>query len=179
MMVRPQSRQSGAVLMVTLVMLIMVTLLGVASANLVQSNLKVVENIEARSAARNAALTALQEAIALGELLEGDLAFSTSCQSNTYARCLDLSGDNVTDDIVVRLDTPECISAAPVKNSQLDVFASAADASCYQPGVYSLCADAVWEVTAVAVDNLTGARVEVRQGLSTRTTVNLISAACI
>lgn len=171
-------RQKGVVLVVALIMLLLVTLMGTVSANLVQTNLKVVQNVEARSAVRNAALTAIKEAIITPGFLEGTKAFAVSCESDPYTRCLDISGDSLEDDIVVRLTRPQCVSASPVKNIALQVLTNPDDASCYQPGTYSLCADALWEIDAVAVDATTGARIEIRQGLSTRTTVNLLATAC-
>ena len=165
--------------MIALIMLLLVTIMGVVSANLVQTNMKVVQNIEARSAARNAALTAMQEAISTVGFLEGTKAFVIGCQGSSYTRCLDLNGDGVEDDIFITLTEPKCISASPVKNSALNVLTDPDDASCYQPGLYSLCADALWSVTANAVDSTTGASVEIRQGVQTRTSVTLLATACL
>lgn len=170
--------ERGVVLVVALIMLILVTLMGTVSSNLVLTNLQVVQNVEARSAARGAALSALQEALTTPGFIEGNGAFVVNCGDNTYTRCLDLDGDNLLDDVVVSLTEPDCISASPVKNTQLDVFNNPDDASCYQPGLFSLCADALWEVTAIAEDAVTGARVEVRQGVQTRTTTALLASAC-
>ena len=171
-------RQRGVVLVVALIMLVLVTLMGTVSSNLVLTNLQIVQNVEARSAARSAALTALQEALTTPGFIEGNKAFVVGCNDDSYTRCLDLDGDNLQDDVTITLTTPVCISASPVKNSDLDVFNNADDASCYQPGLYSLCADALWEVTATAEDAITGARVEIRQGVQTRTTTNLLATAC-
>jgi len=110
--------------------------------------------------------------------LEGEKAFTVGCKDSGYTRCFDMTGDNATDDMSVSLSEPKCVSAIPVRNATLKVWEDVDDASCYQPGVYSLCADALWEVTMTAVDEVTGARVVVRQGLTTRTSVNLIAAAC-
>ena len=175
---RLQRLQRGVVLVITLIMLLLVTLMGTVSANLIQTNLKIVDNIEARSAARNAALTAIQEAIVTPGFLEGTKAFVVSCNSDTYSRCLDLTGNNIEEDIVISLSQPQCITATPVRNAELDVFGNAEDASCYQPGRYSLCADALWEFDVQATDSVTGASVQIRQGVETRTSVNLLASAC-
>ena len=171
-------RQHGLVLLMALIMLLLVTILGVVAASEVQNNLKIVQNVEARSAIRNAALRAIQEAIATPGFLQGEQAFTTGCNGSSYARCLDLTGDGVEDDIVVEMSRPRCISAYPLRNSQLNALSDPKDASCFTPGLYSLCAEALWEVTAVASDVTTGAKVEVRQGLQTRTTLNLLASAC-
>ena len=171
------NNQRGVVLVIALIMLAVVTLIGTVSANIVMGNLRVVQNIEARAAAKSGAISAMQEAIMTSGFLEGQKAFVVSCD-NSYTKCFDMTGDSLSDDMSVSLSKPECISAIPVRNTSLNVWEDEDDASCYQPGVYSLCADALWEVTMTANDQVTGARVTVRQGLTTRTSVNLIAAAC-
>jgi hypothetical protein len=175
---KQSQRQGGMVLMTALIMLLLVTIIGVVTANNIQTNLAIVQNVEARSAARNAALTAIQEAISTTGFLQGTKAFIVGCEGSSYTRCLDLSGDGVEDDITIALSTPSCISASPIRNTELNVLTDADDASCYQPGQYSLCATALWEVTAIATDTTTGAKVEIRQGIQTRTTTNLLASAC-
>jgi Tfp pilus assembly protein PilX len=170
-------REQGVVLVIALIMLAVVTLIGTVSANIVMGNLRVVQNIESRAFAKSSAISAMQEAIVTSGFLEGQKAFVVSCD-NSYTKCFDMTGDSLSDDMSVSLSKPECISAIPVRNTSLNVWEDEDDASCYQPGVYSLCADALWEVTMTANDQVTGARVTVRQGLTTRTSVNLIAAAC-
>lgn len=170
-------REQGVVLVIALIMLAVVTLIGTVSANIVMGNLRVVQNIESRAFAKSSAISAMQEAIMTSGFLEGQKAFVVSCD-NSYTKCFDMTGDSLSDDMSVSLSKPECISAIPVRNTSLNVWEDEDDASCYQPGVYSLCADALWEVTMTANDQVTGARVSVRQGLTTRTSVNLIAAAC-
>lgn len=170
-------RQQGVVLVIALIMLAVVTLIGTVSANIVMGNLRVVQNIESRAFAKSSAISAMQEAIMTSGFLEGQKAFVVSCD-NSYTKCFDMTGDSLSDDMSVSLSKPECVSSIPVRNASLNVWEDADDASCYQPGVYSLCADALWEVTMTANDQVTGARVTVRQGLTTRTSVNLIAAAC-
>jgi Tfp pilus assembly protein PilX len=171
--------QRGVVLVVSLIMLLLVTIMGIGSSVIVQGNLKIVQNIEAKATARSAARSALQEAIAYGQFIKGPSvnAFAQTC-GNNLTKCFDLSGDGVADDLKVVLSNIQCLSATPVKNSELDVLGSTQDASCYQPGIYSLCADTLWQVTATAIDDLTGARVTINQGVRTRTTTNLIAVAC-
>jgi Tfp pilus assembly protein PilX len=173
--------ERGIVLVISLIMLIIVTLLGTSSANLVRGNLKVVENIEARAAVRNAALGAIEEAVAYGQLLDVTTpAFTATC-GGSRSKCVDATGDGTVSsasDIQVTLTTPVCVAVTPVKNSSLNVFSSTSDASCFSPGVFSLCADTLWEVTAVAVDPVTGASVTIREGIESRTTLNAVAAAC-
>ena len=128
------------------------------SANVVMGNLRVVQNIEARAVAKSSALSAMQEAIMTSGFLQGEKAFVVSCQGDNYARCFDMTGDQIADEMRVTLSKPKCISAIPVRNASLKVWQNPDDASCYQPGVYSLCADALWEVTMAAEDPITPAR---------------------
>ena len=111
--------QTGMVLLSALIMLLLVTIMGVVSANNVQSNLAVVQNVEARNAVRNAALSAIQEALHWEQTTEEFLtkvrAFQVGCPDG-FTRCYDLSGGSGSDDIIVVLTEPQCISSSPISN---------------------------------------------------------------
>ena len=177
-------RQQGLVMVIAMIMLLAVTLMVVTASNLVQANLKVVQNIESRELARAAALAAIEEAIS-------DLRFTTSpdtmysvdsvgCinvqgQGSVVGECVsDYNGDG-QDDVTVSLEKPTCVAVTPRRNSDLNVFGSLQQASCYLPGnnvVYSMCGDAVWEFRATATDDVTGTSVFMRQGVSVLTNLN-------
>ncbi|MDB4299614.1 hypothetical protein N9928_01010 [bacterium] len=167
-LVNIKSTQRGVVLVVALIMLMLVTITGVVTANLIRSNLVVVQNFEARAAARAAALSAIQQALADPSFLGG----------GAYTVGIDLLGDGVISDLTVTLSAPTCISTKILRNAELDILGNSNDASCYQPGLYSLCADAIWETTVTALDLTTGARIELRQGIASRTSKNLLATAC-
>lgn len=173
-----QSRQRGVALIVSLIMLLAITLVVVSASNVVQSNLKVVQNMESRDMVRFAAYAALEEAISSGRFTSSPEAiFSESCEVENQ-KCYDFNGDG-TDDVTVAVSAPSCVIVQPIKNSELDVFNSAADASCFlPPAAYSMCANSVWEFEATATDAVTGAEVVVRQGVGVLTTLNLIDTAC-
>ena len=107
--------ERGLVLVVALVMLLLVTLTASVSANLIMTNMQVVQNIEARSAVRAAALAAIQEAIGtpgfLPPFTAGQVrrAFTVSCKGDLYTRCLDLSGDEIEDDVTVTMTAPKSL----------------------------------------------------------------------
>lgn len=188
--------QKGVVLVIALIMLVLVTLLGVVSSNSVQTNLKVVSNIEARSNLRNAAVAAFNEAIAYGELLNTSVPpFPNPCGSGGRSTCIDVTGDGVasaTDDIVVELSLPNCVIVNPVLNDDLEGGLQSVDSmTCYKMpdnntnvgidsggDIYSRCVDATWELAAVATDSVTGARVEVLFGFDTRATVETVAELC-
>jgi Tfp pilus assembly protein PilX len=171
-------RQRGVALVVALIMLLAVTLIAVSASNLVQSNLKIVQNMESRDMVRAAAHSALEEAISSGRFMASPEAmFVVSCEEDNQ-RCYDFNGDG-TNDVTVAVAAPTCVVVQPIKNSELDVFNSAADASCYlPPAVYSMCANSVWEFEATATDAVTGAEIVVRQGVGVLTTLNQVDTVC-
>jgi Tfp pilus assembly protein PilX len=61
--VRRQALQRGATLVVTLIMLVMMTLFAIAAINLSGSNMKVVGNMQARTAAEAAAMWAIEDTL--------------------------------------------------------------------------------------------------------------------
>ena len=176
--VNSMHRERGVVMVVSLIMLLAVTLIVVTASNITQTNLKISKNMESREMVRFAANAALEEAISSGRFTASpDSVFLTSCEEDNQ-KCYDFNGDG-TDDITVVINDPTCVVVTPIKNSELDVFNNAADASCFiPPAVYSMCANSVWEFQATATDLVTGAEVTVRQGVSVLTTLNRIDTAC-
>ncbi|NND66983.1 MAG: hypothetical protein HKN19_05285 [Halioglobus sp.] len=173
-----RSKERGVVMFVSLILLIALTLIVVTSSNIVQANLKVVQNLESREMVRFAAMAALEEAVSSDRFASNPEAmFLESCEV-ANRKCYDFNGDGV-DDITVDMATPACIIVTPIRNDDLDVFNSPEEASCFlPPGVYSMCANSVWELQATARDALTGAEISVRQGVSIQTTLNVIDTAC-
>jgi len=172
-------------MVVALLMLALVTFLASASANLIMTNTRVVQNIEARSAVRSAALAAIQEAIVTPGFLppraagQVPRAFRVSCQGSLYTRCLDLSGDEVEDDVIVTMTAPKCLSFVLIPNRFFNYVDDPADRECQvRKQRFSACGNALFEVTATAVDLVTGAKVEMRQGISRQTTVQAVQSIC-
>lgn len=170
-------RERGAVLLVALVMLLLVTLMVVSSFNLTQTNLKVVQNMESRGQAKYAANAAIEEAISSARFLSSpNSVFEQSCEQ-ANRKCYDFNGDGNVD-IAVLLEPPSCVIVLPIKNSELNI-ADPADTSCFiQGSPNSMCVNSVWEMRATARDLLTGAEVIVRQGVAVRATSNNIATAC-
>ena len=59
----PRRAERGATLIVTLIMLVMLTLFAIAAINLSGANLKVIGNMQARTAADSAALWAIEDTL--------------------------------------------------------------------------------------------------------------------
>jgi hypothetical protein len=177
-------QQRGMVMVIALIMLLAVTLMVVTSSNLVQANLKVVQNSEASEQARAAALAAIDEAISSQRFTTSPNAiFQNSCEVANQ-KCYDINGDG-TDDILVQVLPPTCVAVQPRRNADLDRN-NMRQMSCYQgasttggtPPVFSMCADSVWEFDATATDAVTGAQATVRQGVSILTALNNIETNC-
>jgi len=159
-------------MVVALIMLAIVTLIGTVSANIVMGNLRVVQNIEARSVAKSAAMSAIQAAISNPNvLLRGEQQFR-----------FDLTGDLSAgaDALNVTMSPPQCVSVKPILNRALLQRTDELIERCLStdPSGQSLCVDVVWEVTVEALDPVTSARVIVRQGLTDTADRLDIAAAC-
>ena len=170
-------RQRGAVLLVGLVMLVMVTLLAVSGFNMVKVNQQVAGNMESRGQAMVAANAAIEEAISSVLFFnQPGNVFLNSCGANN-TKCYDMNGDGA-DDITVTVAEPSCVVVLPVMNDDLN-FSDRNDLGCLIEGSQdSLCVDSMWDLQAVAVDNVTGAQATVRQGVSVRVSKNNIASAC-
>lgn len=189
-------RQQGLVMVIALIMLLAVTLMVVAAANLVNANLKVVQNMEIREQARASAYAAIEEALSNGRagllpqfIKTPDDVFFASCDGTTLTcskvnnlKYYDTSGDGVAD-ISVRLSDPantalypppSCILARTKLNDELNDAEiaylcegpSLNPSQAPDPKAKSDCAESIWELKALATDLVTGAEVVVRQGVS-------------
>lgn len=186
-------RQHGATLIVALIILIMLTLFAVTSFNLGKGSLQTVGNTQHRNEAMAAAQQAVEEAVSTTRLFQSPGAVILNgvpaCNGGlANTKCVDVNGDGNPDITVTLTPTPTCISARPLLNSELDPSLPN-DAGCsVQAGQgfgvagantgSSLCADSLWDVNAVAQDNLTGAQYSVTQGIGVRVATDDISATC-
>ena len=184
------AKQRGVVLVIALIMLAVVTLIGTVSANIVMGNLRVVQNIEAAAAARSNAASAIQETvsamqdnIAVSGLLVGDSRLLSGCQGENNARCFDMTGDGAVDDMKVTLTELTCISIQPIltRGGPLsdEAWLDPNAARCwFDGGQYSPCADMLWDASFEAVDLVTGAKIRMRQGLTTTERLSEGLSAC-
>lgn len=172
-------RQSGATLLVALIMLVLMTLAAITSFNLGRSNLLVVGNQQHRSEAEASVKAAMEDVVSKTYFATAPTTPFGSTNSKSY----DVNGDN-TNDVTVTVGSSgsatnpvPCIKSytklsqlSPTDTSVLGCVSSAQQ----QFGVegttpYVLnCADIVWEVTAVATDTATQASVTAVQGINIR-----------
>ncbi len=162
-------RQRGAVLIVGLIMLVLITLTVTMAFNFSTSNLKAVGNMQTR----NEAIAASNKSI---EQLVGSWDFASAPSADEFNVDIDNNG---TTDYVVKVAAPACVKATAVtiQGSHDSECPQGADgmfpASCNgTTTVYNV----VWDIDATATGN--GTRVRVRQGISRSMSKTECDAAC-
>jgi Tfp pilus assembly protein PilX len=181
-------RQQGITLVTALIMLLLLTMLALASVNLGNSNLQVVGNMQRRDQALAAAHAVLEETISSPQFTTTPAnALSNPCDGPNQ-RCVDTDGDGKTDVKVTLSPPPSCVKVQAIKNSDLNLNDSE-DAGCavgagQNFGVAgasdgnSDCDNSVWDVSAVATDTATQASVKVVQGVAVRIAKDDVATNC-
>jgi Tfp pilus assembly protein PilX len=175
---RPQpSRQAGAALIVSLIMLALITILAITSFRLGKSNLQIVGNMQQRNQALGAAQGAIEQVVSSLQFTQTPAnAIPNPCNGVANTTCVDVNGDGVMDVNVTV--TPACVSNYVVPNSMLN-WNDSNDQACIasaqqQNGIAgsgssnSLCANTVWDTQATAIDALTAARYVIDEGTAVR-----------
>ena|SRR5205814_532643 len=154
--------QRGLTLIVGLIMLILTTLLVLATFHLGRSNLDIVANAQHRDEGLGAAQQTIETAVNSPLLTTSPASiFPAPCAgfpANTL--CYDVNADGTNDVVVQITPTPTCIKANPTPMTRLDL-ADANDQLCVVgasqggfgmggPSGISNCADTVWDIRAVA-----------------------------
>jgi Tfp pilus assembly protein PilX len=170
---RPRTTQHGAVLVVSLIMLVLVTLFALASINMSTVNLRMTANSQTKAEAVAAAQQAIEEVISKD--------FPANPQPTTISVAI---ANTTTASYSVSVAAPECRNVTMLKMVELDI-ASADDAACFVSGAVanagiapppsagnSVCASRQWEVPATVGDpDVSGTAVTVRQGIGQRVVV--------
>lgn len=166
-------RSKGIVLLQSMILMIMLFLIAIASFNMGRQNTIVAGNMQHKAEVLTAANQAVEEVISATTFIDNPDA-ALSGNTATY----DVNGDG-NDDITVTLSPRPCVKKAQtIKNSELDLT-NANDLACtlgasQNLGVEgatsgnSLCVNSIWEITAVAEDLATGGQVEVTTGVGVR-----------
>ncbi|SDX11816.1 pilus assembly PilX family protein [Thiocapsa roseopersicina] len=190
--------ERGAVLVIALIMLLITTLIAVATFEMGSTNFLVVANLEAQRQAQKAAESTLEEAITRWTQLKNSLVIEDEavfyCQGRKNHKCIDINEDSIVDiDIALDDPNPFCISVSPITNDSLDP-ADMDDQGCFigkaqtgavdgsGSGRMSMCSDAVWDIYATVTDlpwsDSRPARAIVRQGVGVRESNNSIPHEC-
>jgi Tfp pilus assembly protein PilX len=175
---RTPRREQGITLVTALIMLLLLTMLALASVNLGNSNLQVVGNMQRRDQALAAAHAVLEETISSPTFTKTpEAALANPCGAPNQ-RCVDTDGDGRTDIKVTLSPPPACVKVQAIKNSDLnlndDEDIGCAVGAAQMHGVEgandgnSDCDNSVWDVSAVATDEATQASVKVVQGVAVR-----------
>lgn len=167
------SRQRGATLIVGLIMLVLLTMLGMAAVNTSTSYLKVIGNMQYQSEALTAAQSAINQVLSRGSYFLVPATAPTAIN-------VDINGDGASDYSVV-LTRPCVLSVVAITVGELSSLSAAdktqcqASAVCSNPGLIgycnslpSDCANVKWKVTATVTDSLTKASAEITEGTSVR-----------
>jgi hypothetical protein len=139
--------QTGATLVIGLIMIVLITLIVVSAFNLSSSNLKSVGNMQVREETIAAVNNAIEQVVAS--------SFSTNPVSSTFSIDIDKDGTN---DYTVVVSKPTCIKAwieATSDPSDVELGAGMASISTW---------NTEWDIDATATHASTGAAVRIRQG---------------
>ena len=164
-------RQQGAVLIVGLIVLMLITLMVTAAFKFSTYNLKAVGNMQSHNEAIASANKAIEQTIATWN-------FTSPPSADEIGVDIDNDGDV---DYVVAIDAPTCLRATPSRT------AGDAGSECIpqKDGTFICPAstaaanifNVIWDVPATATGN-NGARVRVRQGVSLSLTKSQCTATC-
>jgi len=149
--VKPSFRkQGGAALLIVLVMLVMITLFVTSMIRLSSTNLKVVGNMQAQRALEASAQQAIENSIST-------YAFFSDAANNTGqwpAGNQYLTPAPVVNGYVIQMSRPGCVSSVTAKNYSLTSNIAPEDTN--------------WEVSAGSTDAITGAQINLSQGVKMR-----------
>jgi archaellum component FlaF (FlaF/FlaG flagellin family) len=165
----PRARQGGAVLVVSLIMLILITMFVVTAYKFSSTNLKSVNNMQTRAEAIAAANKAMEQVI-------GSWDFSTPPGADQINVDIDNNGSN---DYVVNIAAPVCVKAVAVStpSSADSEWPTNAEGLTIPPPTTANIYNVLWELDATATGT-TGTKVRVRQGISKSLTQDQCDAAC-
>lgn len=158
-----RSAQHGAVLIVGMIVLVLLTVIVVGSFNLTRSNQQVIYNQQVSDDAVTAAQVAVERVI--GSVQPEDIR-----TLSTYQESVDLNDDNVAD-YTVTVTVPDCVRRRQASGGQPSDVELGAEMQ--TPGFWFTD----WEFRSVVVDNRTGARATVVQGIRLFQTENEMKAS--
>ena len=166
------SRQRGAALFVSLIMLVLITLFVLAAINMSTVNFRITANSQVKAEAIAAAQQAIEQVASKN--------FTDNPQPVTLT--VNLHNDQNKTDYTVAVAKPVCLNTVPITalelasrdNSDPDDVACRGSAAVQNPGLLpptennSLCKSQQWDMNAAVSDTNSGATVSVHQGLARR-----------
>jgi Tfp pilus assembly protein PilX len=164
-----RSRQEGVTLVVGLIMLVLITLMVTTAFTLNTSNLKSVGNMQFRNESLAAANKSIEQVIA------NDFPFGFITVPNAQTLTYDINNDGTTD-YTISVLKPVCTEAVKLTSAISSGFCSGARAKlggCPKPNWTTL-----WDLQATVKDTVSGAEVQVKQGIRIEVTDVQRTAVC-
>lgn len=175
-------RQSGFVLIVSLIMLIVLTLVALSVIRISTTNLQLVNNMQARQQALSAANDVINQVLSTSFINSVDLNTGlNTVASTTYTYSPDGSGTGAKT-LTVTVSKPCLKSMTQLKNTEVTALlaTSALYMKCLGTGLWATCYRSVWQFTASVSSGFLGAKTDVTQGteiiLNMATGINAASA---
>jgi Tfp pilus assembly protein PilX len=187
-MITNKRYQFGATLFTSMIILVLLTMLVVGMFYYSKSNLQIVANMQQRGEALDAAQSVVERAISSSTFFTSPTAVFTSTCTTANTLCIDTNGDGIQDITVTLTPTPSCKRIQALQNAALDL-SNTEDLGCVVGvqqnfGVVgassdaSMCANSLWEVSALANDAITQSQASVTQGIAVRIAADDASASC-
>jgi hypothetical protein len=155
-----QKRETGAVLVVSLIMLTIITLVVTSAYNMSTTNLQSVGNMQFR----NEALTSANLAI--------DQVLSSPFTDSPTAEDINIDIDNSgTTDYIVNISLPTCMEITQASTPALSSLSLPTMSG-------SASWDSVWEIEATVTDANSGVAVQIRSGVKVRLSQAEKDAVC-
>lgn len=150
-------RQSGIVLILSLIMLMVLTLIAVSAIRLSTVNLRSVANAQSRTEAMSTAQRTI------------DLVLSSNFTDNIPGTAQTLTVSEGGKNYSVVVARPCLVRTVPVQNISLDITKTD-DKKCLDTlsNPYSACADTIWQIQATSSSGWFGANVSITQGTGIR-----------
>jgi hypothetical protein len=175
MMTKAHHKQSGSVLIISLVMLVMLTLFVLTVINTTNINSRIARNMQTEAEAQSAVQQAIEQAISV------DFTPAPASVAGNFP--IDINNDG-TSDYTVNVEVPACVSSVPIKTVELDI-SKPSDAACLGSGAVatggivglggsgnSLCSNSRWDLRASTTDPVSGAtNVAAHQGIAVRVAI--------
>jgi Tfp pilus assembly protein PilX len=158
--------ESGFVLIVSLIMLIVMTLVGVSVIRISTTNLQLVNNMQARQQAIAAASSVINQVLSSSFINEVDINGAlTTVASTAYTYSPDGTGTGARS-YSVTIAKPCLRSMTQLRNAEIPalVATNSAYSTCLGAGTYATCFRSVWEVTADVSSGFLGAKTSITQG---------------
>jgi len=149
--------QRGAILIVSLIMLMVLSLLAISAIRMSTMELRSINSTQARLEGLSAAQRAIDQ------ILNSNFAANIGGVANTYSIAVD-AGKSYP----VQVRTPCLKQRETILNSELN-RSNPEDEKCYAGGtIWSDCARTMWELTASVNEGFFGVNVQVQQGVGIR-----------